>query len=136
MEWLGPILVRGLRLLSSVEALGQEFSFSQTMVLITLLNMRQTSMNQLAEVLGISKANASGLIDRLVKKKLVERDRSTEDRRVVLVQLTPAGVKMAQHLAKLNRQGLVKMMRRIPDQNLKVFIDTLEQLAQGLVAKK
>lgn len=136
MEWLGPILVRGLRLLSSVEALGQEFSFSQTMVLITLLNMRQTSMNQLAEVLGISKANASGLVDRLVKKKLLERDRSPEDRRVVLVQLTPAGVKMAQHLAKLNRQGLVKMMRRIPDQNLKVFIDTLEQLAQGLVAKR
>ncbi len=93
-------------------------------------------MNQLAEVLGISKANASGLVDRLVKKKLVERDRSTEDRRVVLVQLTPAGVKMAQHLARLNRQGLLKMMRRIPDQNLKVFIDTLEQLAQGLVAKK
>ncbi|MCR4423507.1 MAG: MarR family transcriptional regulator [candidate division WOR-3 bacterium] len=136
MEWLGPILVRGLRLLSSVEALGQEFSFSQAMVLITLLNMRQTSMNKLAEVLGISKANASGLVDRLVKKRLVERDRSTEDRRVVLVQLTPAGIKTAQQLAKLNRQGLVKMMRRIPDQNLKVFIDTLEQLAQGLIAKK
>jgi DNA-binding MarR family transcriptional regulator len=122
--------------LSSVEALGQEFSFSQAMVLITLLNMRQTSMNKLAEVLGISKANASGLVDRLVKKRLVERDRSTEDRRVVLVQLTPAGIKTAQQLAKLNRQGLVKMMRRIPDQNLKVFIDTLEQLAQGLIAKK
>lgn len=136
MEWLGPILVRGLRLLSSVEALGQEFSFSQTMVLITLLNMRQTSMNKLAEVLGISKANASGLVDRLVKKRLVARDRSAADRRVVLVQLTPAGVKTAQQLAKLNRQGLVKMMRRIPDQNLKVFIDTLEQLAQGLLAKR
>jgi DNA-binding MarR family transcriptional regulator len=106
------------------------------MVLITLLNMRQTSMNKLAEVLGISKANASGLVDRLVKKRLVVRDRSAADRRVVLVQLTPAGIKTAQQLAKLNRQGLVKMMRRIPDQNLKVFIDTLEQLAQGLLAKR
>ncbi len=133
LEWLGPILVRGLRLLSSVEALGQEFSFSQTMVLLALLNMRQTSMNQLALTLGISKANTTGLIDRLVKKRLVMRTRSPRDRRVVLVQLTQSGVKAAEQLAKLNRQGLVRMMRRVPERNLKVFIETLEQMAMGLI---
>lgn len=133
LEWLGPILVRGLRLLSSVEAMGQDFSFSQTMVLLTLLNNPRISMNQLAQTLGISKANASGLIERLVKKGLVHRFQSTEDRRVVRVELTPTGIKAAKHLAKLNRQGLATMMRRIPERDLKVFIDTLEQLAMGLV---
>ncbi len=103
------------------------------MVLLTLLNMRQTSMNQLALTLGISKANATGLVDRLVKKGLVARGHSPEDRRVVLVQLTPSGVRVAQQLAKMNRQGLVRMMRRIPEKNLKVFIDTLEELAMGLI---
>lgn len=119
--------------MSSVEALGQEFSFSQTMVLFALLNMHQASMHQLAQSLGLSKANASGLIDRLVKKKLVSRVRSAEDRRVVIIRLTPAGMRAAQHLAQLNRRGLLRMMRRIPEKNLKVFIDTLEQLAMGLV---
>ena len=37
LEWLSPILVRGLRLLASVEALGQDYSFSQTMILQALL---------------------------------------------------------------------------------------------------
>ncbi|MGQ9677881.1 MAG: MarR family winged helix-turn-helix transcriptional regulator [bacterium] len=125
-----------MRLLSSVSAFGQEFSFSQTMVLMTLLNARQTSMNQLAEMLGVSKANASGLVDRLAKKRLVIRHRSSEDRRVVLVQLTSSGIKAARQLVKLNRRGLVQMMRRIPDHNLKVFIDTLEQLAYGLLTNQ
>jgi DNA-binding MarR family transcriptional regulator len=132
LEWLGPILVRGLRLLSSVEALGQEFSFSQIMILLTLLRLHQTSMNQMAQTLGLSKANASGLVDRLVRKGLIERFRSEQDRRVVLVQLTEQGRRTAQHLARQNRRGLQRMMRRIPDSNLRVFIQTLEQLALGL----
>jgi len=33
LEWLGSILARGLKLLTSVEALGQEFSFSQVLIL-------------------------------------------------------------------------------------------------------
>lgn len=106
------------------------------MVLVTLLNMRQTSMNRLAETLGISKANATGLVDRLVKKGLVSRRRSEKDRRVVIVQLTPEGARVAEHLARVNRRGLVRMMRRIPEHNLRVFIDTLEQLARGLVASE
>lgn len=102
---------------------------------MTLLNAQQTSMNQLAVTLGISKANASGLVDRLAKKRLVVRHRSAEDRRVIFVQLTPSGIKTARQLVKLNRRGLVRMMRRIPDDNLKVFIDTLEQLAHSLLTK-
>jgi DNA-binding MarR family transcriptional regulator len=128
------MLVRGLKLLSSVEALGQEFSFSQMMILMTLLRLHQTSMNQLAQTLGLSRANASGLVDRLENKGLVERIRSEKDRRVVLVQLTPAGRQVAQHLAEQNRQGLRRMMKRIPGRQLQIFVQTLEQLALGLTA--
>jgi DNA-binding MarR family transcriptional regulator len=132
LEWLGPILVRGLRLLTSVEALGQEFSFSQTMVMQALLMRREAKMNELARFLGLTKANATGLVDRLVKKGLVTRRHSEEDRRVVLVWLTPSGLRIARRLARVQRQGLAHMMRRIPDKNLAVFIETLEQMALGM----
>jgi DNA-binding MarR family transcriptional regulator len=118
--------------LSSVEALGQEFSFSQMMILMTLLRLHQTSMNQLARTLGLSRANASGLVDRLVNKGLIARVRSETDRRVVLVQLTTEGQRVAQYLTQQNRQGLRRMMRRIPDHQLRTFVETLEQLARGL----
>lgn len=132
LEWLGPILVRGLRVLSSVEALGQEFSFSQVMILQTLLREKTMQMKDLAKYLGLSKANATGLVDRLVKKGLIERTHSAEDRRAVIVKLTPIGTHAATKLAAINRKGLAQMMRRIPEKNLVVFLNTLEMVARDL----
>jgi DNA-binding MarR family transcriptional regulator len=132
LEWLGPILVRGLKLLTSVEALGQEYSFSQVLILQALMAQRELRMNELARFLGLSKANASALVDRLVKKGLLSREHGVEDRRVVFVRLTPKGQKVTRGLAKAQRQGLAQMMRRVPEQNLKVFIETLEQMAMGM----
>jgi len=132
LEWLGPILVRGLRVLSSVEALGHEFSFSQAMILQTLLGQKMLQMKDLAKGLGLSKANATGLVDRLVKKELIERSHSADDRRAVMVHLTPAGTRAAAKLAAINRKGLAQMMRRIPEKNLEVFLNTLELVARDL----
>jgi len=132
LEWLSPILVRGLRLLTSIEAFGQEFSFSQAMILQALMMQRESRMNDLARFLGLTKANASGLVDRLVRKGLIEREHGVEDRRVVLVRLTAKGQTVARGLAPVQRQGLAQMMRRVRREDLKVFIETLEQMAMGL----
>jgi DNA-binding MarR family transcriptional regulator len=48
-------------------------------------------MSALAERIRLSLSSMTGLIDRLVEKKLVCRDRSREDRRVVQVELTDGG---------------------------------------------
>jgi DNA-binding MarR family transcriptional regulator len=136
LEWLSPILVRGLRLLTSVEALGQEFSFSQGMILQALLAQKESRMNDLSRFLGLSKANCSGLVDRLVKKGLVAREHGVEDRRVVRVRLTPKGQAAAQVLARTQRQGLAQMMRRVPEKNLGVFIETLEKVAMGMAEQQ
>ena len=136
LEWLSPILVRGLKLLTSVEALGQEFSFSQAMILQALTMQKESRMNDLARFLGLSKANASGLVDRLVKKGLIAREHGVEDRRVVLVRLTANGQRVARGLAKVQRQGLANMMRRVPEHNIKLLIETLEQMAMGMAEQQ
>lgn len=48
-------------------------------------------MTGLADAICLSLSSVTGLIDRLVDKKLVRRERSTEDRRVVQVELTEQG---------------------------------------------
>ena len=45
-------------------------------------------MSRLAEFLDVSLSNATGLIDRMEERGLVERSRVSDDRRVVLVRLT------------------------------------------------
>jgi len=49
------------------------------------------TMSGLADAICLSLSSATGLIDRLVGKKLIKRDRSSEDRRVVQVVLTDEG---------------------------------------------
>jgi DNA-binding MarR family transcriptional regulator len=97
-----------------------------------LLGHQQMKMNELARFLGLSKANASGLVDRLARQGLIDRQHSEEDRRVVFVRLTHAGRRAAAGLVKTQRQGLAQLMRRIPEKDLGQFIATIEQLARGL----
>ncbi len=97
-----------------------------------LLGHQQMKMNELARFLGLTKANASGLVDRLVRQGLIERQHGEEDRRVVYVRLTREGRRVATRLVSVQRQGLVRLMRRIPEKDLGPFIETLERLARGL----
>lgn len=48
-------------------------------------------MRQIADHLGFALSTATGVVDRLVEKDLVRRERSDEDRRVVRVRLTEGG---------------------------------------------
>src|SRR5258706_612927 len=57
------------------------------------------TVGELAERLQLRHHSAVGLVDRLVTEKLVTRSSSTEDRRLVLIQLTDRGENV---LAKLS----------------------------------
>lgn len=63
----------------------------QLVLLLHLAHSPALSMRELAEAAHTSSANLTGIIDRLVERGLVERVRSEEDRRVILVQLTEKG---------------------------------------------
>ena len=49
------------------------------------------TMSRIAELLGVSVSNVTGIIDRIEERGLVERIRNPNDRRVVHVPLTDAG---------------------------------------------
>ncbi len=48
-------------------------------------------MTHLADLLGVAVPNATGIVDRMEQRGLVERVRDDADRRVVIVRPTPAG---------------------------------------------
>jgi DNA-binding MarR family transcriptional regulator len=55
---------------------------------------KECTMSEIAEHLMFSKTNLTAIVDKLVRKKMVQRDRSEEDRRLVLVSLTSKGLKL------------------------------------------
>jgi len=69
----------------------------------------KVTVGELAERLQLRHHSAVGLIDRLVKQKLVVREPSAEDRRQVLVQLTRRGEEVLEKLASVHREQLKRI---------------------------
>jgi MarR family transcriptional regulator, organic hydroperoxide resistance regulator len=61
---------------------------------------RPLPMGRLAGTLGCDASNVTGLVDRLEARGLVERRPSVDDRRVKVIQLTPAGARLRGQLLR------------------------------------
>lgn len=68
---------------------GMNVTGPQGMILGTLAHKGEMKISDLSHTLGLSNSTVSGFIDRLEKQGHVTRTRSSEDRRVVHVSVTP-----------------------------------------------
>lgn len=73
-----------------------DLSVQEIRVLRAISQEKCCIMSAVAGAIRLSLSSVTGLIDRLVEKKLVRRDRSHEDRRVVQVELTEEGRELQQ----------------------------------------
>jgi DNA-binding MarR family transcriptional regulator len=65
--------------------------------LLTLMQVDRNGeiiMSRIADYINIPMSTATGLVERLVKKGLLERSRSDSDRRIVAIRLTDEGRKL------------------------------------------
>jgi MarR family 2-MHQ and catechol resistance regulon transcriptional repressor len=84
--------VSTLRCAGSQRLLKRGVSMTHFHVLTLLRHHGDQPIGRLAEVLDTSMSSATGIIDRMEERGLVERVRVPDDRRVVLVRPTPAGL--------------------------------------------
>src|SRR5438105_15949281 len=71
-----------------------ELSPAQCHVLHLIEPDRPIPMGRIAEALACDASNVTGLIDRLESRGLVRRQPSANDRRVKVLELTPAGARL------------------------------------------
>ncbi|WP_343305732.1 MarR family transcriptional regulator [Chitinophaga niabensis] len=76
----------------SFDALNKDITVDQWLLVENLYKHKRITHNELARLTSKDITTVSRIIELLVKKELVERQGSTDDRRKVFVQLTPAGV--------------------------------------------
>ncbi len=107
-----------LKCVGSERLLRQGISMTQLHILHMLERHGQMPMSRLAEVLDVSVSNATGLVDRMEERGLVARTRVPEDRRVVLVQVSPAGVAMLGDAEALRDDVLRRVLLRIDPTHL------------------
>jgi 4'-phosphopantetheinyl transferase len=76
------------------------------------------SMSHLADALDVSVASATGIIDRMEQRNLVERLPDTDDRRLVVVHMREPGADIFKQLAEHRRQSLSRLLDRMSAREL------------------
>ena len=101
-----------------------------------------TRIGELADRVGIDETTASRLADRLEAAGLVERRRSTEDRRVALLALTPEGDGLARLVAEQRRRFFRDVLDALePDERSELVrltakaADALRATSEELIAR-
>jgi DNA-binding MarR family transcriptional regulator len=70
-------------------------------------------MSRVAELLGVSDSNATGLVDRMEEHGFVERVRHPDDRRVVLVRVSDRGRQILADVEVLRDDLVVRILGRL-----------------------
>jgi|SRR3990170_408327 len=87
-------------------------------VLMLLKSNGALSMSGLAELLDVSVASATGIVDRMVKRGIVERRHSETDRRIVEVHLTESGSAVLDSIGAERRIHLERLVGLMNDDDL------------------
>ncbi|PVD16982.1 MULTISPECIES: MarR family winged helix-turn-helix transcriptional regulator [unclassified Mesotoga] len=105
---------------------------SQILVMRVLNQYGDMKMSDISRELDLSNSTVSGIIDRLVEKKIVKRKRSEEDRRIVMISLAEEYCKPVKK--QLNAFAL-KMRRTLStatEEDLDSIMQGLEKLERIL----
>ena len=110
--------IRELRCASVQGTARTGVSVAQMHVLWLLQHHGSMAMSRLADLLDISLSNATGLVDRMEERGLIERSRVPDDRRLVLVQPAPAGREALEASEGLRQERLRAVLGRLNDRQL------------------
>ena len=91
-------------------------------------------MTRLADLLGVAMPNATGIVDRMEQRGLVERLRDGADRRVVTVQQTPEGARAVEDLDGWRNEMLGALLDRLDTDQLLRLVGGVTDLRETIRA--
>jgi DNA-binding MarR family transcriptional regulator len=89
-------------------------------------------MREIAEHVRLAVSSVTPTVDKLVEKKLVHRERSEEDRRIVTVALTEKGQKIYQMEIESYIRLSASILEALSDQEQEQFIEYFRKVAKSL----
>lgn len=104
---------RELRCAATARLVKHGVSMTQVHILWLLAHHGEMPMNHLAELLGVGVSNATGLIDRMEERGLVERVRVVDDRRLVMVRPAAEGRSALDEIEGLRRDQLRRVLAHL-----------------------
>jgi DNA-binding MarR family transcriptional regulator len=115
----------------SLAAVEGDVTLPQFRTLVVLAVRGPQRSIDIAEELQVNPSTGTRMLDRLIRKGLVRRMRSTTDRRVVRVRLTPAGQDVVEEVLNRRRAELERLVAATADLWRPAVIDALTAFAEA-----
>lgn len=112
-----------------------DFTFSQWVVLMAVRDGVATSCAELARVMEHNAGATTRLIDQMEQRELIRRRRSTTDRRVVNLEITPAGKAIAKTMIPRITNFWNDVLEDFSAQEFTQFVTLLTRLAERIEAE-
>ncbi len=117
------------------EWLTSDVTVAQLRVLLVLYTEGPVQMSSVASSLGIALSTATGIVDNLVRKGLVVRGASPEDRRLVICTLSAQGQETVSRLWALGRFQVKRLLEGLTPEQLRKAAEVAEFLLVNVTSK-
>src|SRR5437870_1553310 len=107
-------------------------SMTHLHILWVLEHHGELPMSRLAELLDVSLSNATGLIDRMEERHLVERVRVPDDRRMVIVRASAEGARIRDEIEALKQDRMRSILSRLTPNQLDRILGAIGDLRAAI----
>lgn len=97
-----------------------------------LLEEAGINQNQIGKLINKDHTCVSRLIDTLIKKGIINKEISLEDKRVNLIYLTKAGKELQNKAADTVRHSLDKVFKNVSEEEKEIFSIVLDKIIKNL----
>lgn len=104
----------------------------QLKALFFISNRGSTTAGKLAATLGITPANVTGIIDRLLEKNLIMRTRDLTNRRVFLLRTTPDGDELVDELRQKRKERMTELFNRLTSEDAEIVKQSLQIMVKAI----
>lgn len=92
---------------------------------------RQLTMSEIGKEMTVTFANITTIVDNLERLQYVRRQRDPKDRRLVKVELTPAGSKLYKKIFRSHRKEIAKLMKVLDENQLRQLMQFTEAIRKN-----
>jgi DNA-binding MarR family transcriptional regulator len=106
---------------------GRGLTMPQLRLMSLLLQQDCRSVGELADEMGVRPATVTGLTDRLVRQRLIERRDDLADRRVVRIVLTDEGRRVLSEIETVSRAYMREILSRMETAAVRRLVAAFEE---------
>ncbi len=109
-----------------------QLSLTEIIVLATMVKKKKSRVSDLAALTGLPASTLTGILDRLVEQRLLERSQDPEDRRGVVMTATPKLTTSVNEFLSPMRATLRTRLDGIPKPRLKRITEDLRFILERM----